>query len=69
VGGVWRRDLGGDLRRIPRPVGGWLVSIQVGYHISTGRFAGFGIWEPWFYLGAVLFALSTWQSRRMRLSG
>ena len=41
--------------------------IQVGYLISTGRFAGVGIWEPWFYLGAVLFALSTWQSRRVRV--
>ena len=41
--------------------------VQVGYFISTGRFAGVGIWEPWFYLGAVLFALSTWQSRRVRV--
>jgi hypothetical protein len=41
--------------------------VQVGYLISTGRFAGVGIWEPWFYLGAVLFALSTWQSRRVRV--
>ena len=39
---------------------------QVGYHIATGRFAGMGIWEPWFYLGAVLFGVSTWQSRRVR---
>ena len=38
--------------------------VQVGYLISTGRFAGVGIWESWFYLGATLFALSTWQSRR-----
>jgi hypothetical protein len=37
---------------------------QVGYLISTGRFAGVGIWEPWFYLGAALFVVSTWQSRR-----
>ena len=37
--------------------------VQVSYLIATGRFAGFGIWEPWFYLGAVLFGVSTWQSR------
>jgi hypothetical protein len=37
--------------------------VQAGYLIATGRFAGFGIWEPWFYLGAVLFTLSTWRSR------
>jgi hypothetical protein len=41
--------------------------VQVGYLISTGRLAGVGIWEPWFHLGAVLFALSTWQSRRIRV--
>ena len=38
---------------------------QAGYLIATGRFrlADMGIWEPWFYLGAVLFSLSTWRSR------
>ena len=41
--------------------------VQVGYLILTGRLSGVGIWEPWFYLGAVLFALSTWQSRRVRV--
>jgi hypothetical protein len=40
--------------------------VQVGYLITTGRFAGIGIWEPWFYLGAVLFGVSTWQSRGVR---
>jgi hypothetical protein len=40
--------------------------VQVGYLIATGRFAGMGIWEPWFYLGAVMFGLSTWRSRRGR---
>jgi hypothetical protein len=40
--------------------------VQVGYLIATGRFAGMGIWEPWFYLGAVLFGLSTWRSRCVR---
>jgi hypothetical protein len=39
--------------------------IQIGYFIATGRFnvAAIGIWEPWFYLGAVLFSLSTWRFR------
>jgi hypothetical protein len=40
--------------------------VQAGYLISTGRYAGLGIWEPWFYLGAVLFCLSTWRARRVR---
>jgi len=40
--------------------------IQIGYFIATGRFrlAAVGIWEPWFYLGAILFSLSTWRFRR-----
>ena len=39
--------------------------IQVGYLMATGRFrlASLGVWEPWFYLGAILFTLSTWRSR------
>jgi hypothetical protein len=39
--------------------------VQAGYFVATGRFrfAAMGIWEPWFYLGAVLFTLSTWRSR------
>lgn len=39
--------------------------IQVGYFAATGRFrvTTLGIWEPWFYLGAILFSLSTWRSR------
>ena len=39
--------------------------IQVGYLMIAGRFrlAAMGIWEPWFYLGAVLFSLSTWRGR------
>ena len=40
--------------------------VQIGYLTATGRLAGIGIWEPWFYLGAVLFGLSTWRSRRVR---
>jgi len=41
--------------------------IQTGYFVATGRFrfAVMGIWEPWFYLGAILFSLSTWRSRRV----
>jgi hypothetical protein len=40
--------------------------IQTGYLIGAGRFrlAALGVWEPWFYLGAILFTLSTWRSRR-----
>jgi len=39
--------------------------IQGGYLLAMGRFrfADMGIWEPWFYLGAILFTLSTWRSR------
>ena len=41
--------------------------VQTGYLVATGRFhfASLGIWEPWFYLGAILFTLSTWRSRRL----
>lgn len=41
--------------------------VQTGYLVATGRFhfASLGIWEPWFYLGAILFTLSTWRSRRV----
>jgi hypothetical protein len=41
--------------------------IQIGYFIATGRFraADIGIWEPWFYLGAILFSLSTWRARHV----
>ncbi len=39
--------------------------IQTAYLIAVGRFqlADMGVWEPWFYLGAILFGLSTWRSR------
>ena len=35
--------------------------IQAGYEIATGQFTlrAMGIWEPWFYLGAALFTIST----------
>jgi hypothetical protein len=38
--------------------------IQAGYLVAVGRFrwAVLGVWEPWFYLGAILFGLSTWRS-------
>jgi hypothetical protein len=38
--------------------------VQVGYFAATRPFSimAVGIWEPWFYLGAVLFGLSTWLS-------
>ena len=40
---------------------------QTAYLIARDRFtlADMGIWEPWFYLGAILFSLSTWRLRRM----
>ena len=40
--------------------------VQTGYLVAAGRFrfAAMGIWEPWFYLGAILFSVSTWRSRR-----
>jgi hypothetical protein len=40
--------------------------VHAGYLVALGRFrfAVIGGWEPWFYLGAVLFCVSTWQARR-----
>ena len=42
--------------------------IQAGYLAAVGRFrlADMGIWEPWFYLGAILFTLTTLRARRWR---
>ena len=37
--------------------------VQLSYLATTGRFTVLGIWEPWFYLGAILFTLNTWRSR------
>ena len=39
--------------------------IQAGYFVVRGGFgfADMGIWEPWFYVGAILFTLSTWRSQ------
>jgi hypothetical protein len=46
--------------------------VQITYHISKGRFSleALGPWEPWFYLGAILFTLSSilWW-RRLPCSG
>ena len=40
--------------------------IQSGYLLAFGRFRleVMGIWEPWFYLGAVLFTLTAWRASR-----
>lgn len=40
--------------------------VQACYLAANGRFrfAVIGGWESWFYLGAVLFCVTTWQSRR-----
>lgn len=37
--------------------------IEAIYLLVRGQFAvqSLGIWEPWFYLGATLFGLSTWR--------
>ena len=39
---------------------------QGSYLVATGRFrfADMSIWEPWFYVGAILFTLSTWRTTR-----
>ena len=43
--------------------------IQTGYFAVTGQFRLAALWpfEAWFYLGAILFSLSTWRSRQMRM--
>jgi len=40
---------------------------QGSYLIATGRLrlADMSIWEPWFYLGAILFSLSTWRAEAL----
>jgi hypothetical protein len=44
--------------------------VQASYLIAAGRFrfAVLGVWEPWFYLGAILFGLSSWRARQLRKS-
>jgi hypothetical protein len=41
---------------------------QIAYFATTGQFrwAAVGIWEPWFYAGAILFSVSTWRAWRGR---
>jgi len=64
-------------RRVPRRPLGWLAAagtgllvlrsvaslVQTAYLLVVGRFSlrAMGIWEPWFYLGAILFSLTTWR--------
>ena len=45
--------------------------VQTAYLVVVGRFrfAIIGIWDWWFVLGAILFSLSTWRSRRVRNRG
>jgi hypothetical protein len=40
-----------------------IIMIQTAYLLTVGRFsfAAMGIWEPWFYLGAILFGVSVWR--------
>jgi PhnB protein len=42
--------------------------VQAAYLLWIGRFRmrEMGIWEPWFYLGAMLFVITLWQWRRKR---
>jgi len=45
-----------------RSVGSMMQGV---YEVTIGRFTlgRMGIWEPWFYLGAVLFAVNLWLFR------
>ncbi len=40
--------------------------LQTAYLVAVGRFRFevLGVWEPWFYVGAILFGVSTWRLRR-----
>lgn len=69
-------------RRVPRRLVGFFVwtgtgllvlrsvasIIQVLYLAVAGQFprGGLGLWEPWFYLGAILWSLVTWRFWRAR---
>jgi uncharacterized protein DUF3995 len=69
-------------RRLPRGAVGLSVSVgtallvlraggsvlQAVYLLARGRFdiEAMGMWEPWFVLGAILFAVSTWRYWRQR---
>ena len=41
--------------------------LQTAYLVAVGRFrfAIVGVWDWWFVLGAILFSVSTWRSRRV----
>lgn len=43
--------------------------VQTGYLLAVGRFHidFIGVWDWWFVLGAILFTLSTWRSKRVWL--
>ncbi len=45
--------------------------IQAVYLLVTGHLTllSMGVWEPWFYLGATLFAINSWQYWRRDLAG
>ena len=45
--------------------------IQAAYLLFIGQFSfqDMGVWEPWFYVGATLFAITLWQYRRQERAG
>lgn len=45
--------------------------IQAIYLLVTGQLTlqSMGVWEPWFYLGATLFAINSWQYWRRHPAG
>jgi hypothetical protein len=45
--------------------------VQAIYELSSGRFSleRLGIWEPWFYIGALLFSVNLWMYSRRARSG
>ena len=45
--------------------------VETIYLVGVGRFqlTAMGIWEPWFYVGAILFSLSTWRTYRWSRAG
>ena len=40
---------------------------QSGFLLATGRLhiADLSVWEPWFWVGAILFTLTTWRANRV----
>lgn len=45
--------------------------IQAAYLLVTRRFSlqDMGVWEPWFYVGATLFAINLWRYWRQGMAG